>query len=73
MNGDKLYKWVIGVLVPLSLTFSGYILSRVDHNAEAKLSIAEYRYDQGEWCKRLERMENKIEKILDYARNGKKN
>jgi mannose-1-phosphate guanylyltransferase len=63
---SKTVQWILGILVSIGISVSGYSLTRIDKQQEATaqnyLQKQEYYKDQGMLCDQLNRIENKIDK-----------
>ena len=63
---SKTVQWILGILVSIGISVSGYSLTRIDKQQEVTaqnyLQKQEYYKDQSMLCDQLNRIENKIDK-----------
>lgn len=67
MNGNsKWVQWVIGVLLLIFMAISGWTANKIDTVSKETVQTRQYDREYGTLCDRLNRMEDKIDKILDH-------
>lgn len=72
MNGTaKWIQWVIGILLIVFMAISGYTANKIENISREYMTIKQYDREYSGLCGRLDRMEDKLDKLLDYQRNNK--
>jgi len=72
-NGNiiRWVQWIILILVSIFMGISGYTAHKVDSIPNNYVATKQYEREYGTFCGRLDRLEDKIDRILEYQRRGK--